>query len=284
MPIMAALIMNADTFSILSEAFSPEGHFADGMNLYQYVGSNPVNGADPLGLLYDPFEDVDQVVMALTAGRAAAAHHAFATIGHMAQRAAIMGLRGGIAALFPPYGLYLSLQGVASAIEDMLFNGLSWNNAGMLGLSVMGVRGSYGPAMMQLERIGAGIRCAYNAAGRGYAGMGMARSGFSKGPGPTNVRRFERSFAEALEGVRSRWYGTRESIRYHWEKHAKNRGLTLDEYTDDAMEFFYQNRHRAQEYEIGGKHAPGLRIGVIIEGHPGGIFTPDGKIVTFWYD
>jgi len=48
-PILDALLMNAASASTLLDAFSPTGHFGDGMNLYAYQGLNPVNGSDPLG-------------------------------------------------------------------------------------------------------------------------------------------------------------------------------------------------------------------------------------------
>jgi len=39
------------------------------MNLYGYLGSNPVNFGDPLGLIYDPFEDVDDIIARIWAER-----------------------------------------------------------------------------------------------------------------------------------------------------------------------------------------------------------------------
>jgi len=188
LPVVTALLMNGEAWSILADGFSAAGHFGDGMNLYQYLGSNPLAASDPLGLSdWDWFEEVDDTIVGMAGEKAAAAHHAFAMIRNTAQRAAIMALQGTIAALFPPYGLYLSLEGAAFAMEDMLFNGPSWNSAGMFALSAMGARASYGASMDQLERMGAGIRRAYNRVGRRYAEMGAAKSGFS-GEGPTTVR------------------------------------------------------------------------------------------------
>lgn len=47
---------------------------------------------------------------------------------------------------------------------------------------------------------------------------------------------------------------------------------------NDALEFFAKNKNSAVEVptEVG----PGLKI----SGQPGGIFSKDGRIVTFWYD
>jgi len=51
-PIITALMMNGQTMNILFGVFNPEGHYSDGMNLYQYCGSNPVNNRDPSGTLF----------------------------------------------------------------------------------------------------------------------------------------------------------------------------------------------------------------------------------------
>ncbi|MBN1491741.1 MAG: hypothetical protein JXA69_17645, partial [Phycisphaerae bacterium] len=61
MPLLTAMGMNGQTLANLFGAFDPEMHFADGMNLYLYLGANPLNGFDPLGL-FDPFEDVDEAI------------------------------------------------------------------------------------------------------------------------------------------------------------------------------------------------------------------------------
>ena len=49
-PVVAALAMNAQTLDLAFGAFSALGHYGDGMSLYAYAGSNPVNRRDPLGL------------------------------------------------------------------------------------------------------------------------------------------------------------------------------------------------------------------------------------------
>jgi predicted GIY-YIG superfamily endonuclease len=55
----------------VSLAFSFEGWYGDGHNLYQYLGSNPLLRYDPLGLSWDPFDMVDDY-LAETAGQKAA--------------------------------------------------------------------------------------------------------------------------------------------------------------------------------------------------------------------
>ncbi|MCX6666598.1 MAG: RHS repeat-associated core domain-containing protein, partial [Euryarchaeota archaeon] len=49
MPIMTACAMNGDIMQLVAH-LSIEGQYGDGMNLYQYCGSNPVNSRDSSGL------------------------------------------------------------------------------------------------------------------------------------------------------------------------------------------------------------------------------------------
>ena len=46
----------------ISIAFSMEGMYGDGLNLYQYLGSNPWTNSDPLGLSSDPFAEIDAII------------------------------------------------------------------------------------------------------------------------------------------------------------------------------------------------------------------------------
>lgn len=46
----------------ISLAFDTEERYSDGMNLYQYLGSNPWIRNDPLGLSYDPFDAMDEIL------------------------------------------------------------------------------------------------------------------------------------------------------------------------------------------------------------------------------
>ncbi len=54
--ILTALASNAESIQILLSGFDPRALYAGGMNLYEFAGSNPVNGRDPLGLEYDDFD------------------------------------------------------------------------------------------------------------------------------------------------------------------------------------------------------------------------------------
>lgn len=69
--------------------------------------------------------------------------------------------------------------------------------------------------------------------------------------------------------------------RYHWEKHAAYLGKTPEEYTKDAIQFFSANRPNARPLRLkDGEQGYVIRTG---PGGPGGYFTSDGKIVSFWY-
>jgi len=56
LPILAALATNAETLAVAFGPFDAHALHANGPNLYQYEGSNPVNGRDPSGL-YDDFDE-----------------------------------------------------------------------------------------------------------------------------------------------------------------------------------------------------------------------------------
>jgi RHS repeat-associated protein len=74
-----------------------------------------------------------------------------------------------------------------------------------------------------------------------------------------------------------------QSVRYHWQKHVRDQGInkSISEYTEDALSVFRQHRSFAQQLTLK-DGTPGLRIKTG-QGQPGGIFTPDGRVVTFWY-
>ena len=82
-----------------------------------------------------------------------------------------------------------------------------------------------------------------------------------------------------------------DSLKYHFNKHVAKElgsnplrlGSTPAEYTADAQKFWKFNKNSPLREPITLMDGtPGVRIrhgG----GLPGGIFTPEGKIVTFWY-
>ncbi|MBN1491739.1 MAG: hypothetical protein JXA69_17635 [Phycisphaerae bacterium] len=52
MPLLTAMVTNGQTLMSLFGAFDPESHFADGLNVYLYLGANPLNKSDAAGLDY----------------------------------------------------------------------------------------------------------------------------------------------------------------------------------------------------------------------------------------
>ena len=50
LPILAAVAFNGQTLDSLISSFDPQALYGDGLNLYIYLGSNPVNRTDPTGL------------------------------------------------------------------------------------------------------------------------------------------------------------------------------------------------------------------------------------------
>jgi hypothetical protein len=50
LPVITATAMNGQSLDIVFGPFELLSHYGDGMNLYAYLGSNPANGFDPLGL------------------------------------------------------------------------------------------------------------------------------------------------------------------------------------------------------------------------------------------
>ncbi len=248
LPIVVALTRNGESWSILLGAFDATAHYGDGMNLYLYLGGNPINGLDALGLWNDPFDEIDEIIYALTGGRAAAAHHALHTIGSMAQQTAIAAIKVTIAAMYPPYGLYLSIEGTAIALENMLDKGITWQNSAVLGMSLAGVRASWGPAMGRMQsdmfKLVRGVRSGYRTAANRYARMGMSRSRFNNRR-PTVVptgqihHAISKTIWKSLEkNARTRgFYGCRDS-----------RFVTRA--ADDMSHRGYQEWHRAYDREV----------------------------------
>jgi hypothetical protein len=109
-PVVTALAMNGQTLGIVFGAFSALGHYGDGMSLYQFAGSNPVNRRDPLGLYYDPFAEVDDFL----ADRTGNAMYWIGTLNSMAKAASI-GLRTAVSigwGFLPGSGLFDAFRAI----------------------------------------------------------------------------------------------------------------------------------------------------------------------------
>jgi len=103
------------------------------MSLYAYAGSNPVGRRDPSGLVYDPFEDVDDVIAGMWAERAEAAQGVYDAFGGMFQAAAKMALQatmeGLVVSLVPGGALLVGAYHALNGAIDIYDNGLGWMNA-----------------------------------------------------------------------------------------------------------------------------------------------------------
>jgi|GEM_PF-2494613 len=101
LPIATALAMNADAIGVLFAPFEPRMHYGDGMNLFAYLGANPVSHRDPLGLQYDPFDEVDAFVADYWGDRLAGVSAAYDAVGATLDMGAMLGR---IALSFVPAG------------------------------------------------------------------------------------------------------------------------------------------------------------------------------------
>ncbi|HUU84928.1 MAG TPA: RHS repeat-associated core domain-containing protein [Phycisphaerae bacterium] len=164
--------------------FAPGDEYGDGFSLYQYVNSRPINVLDPYGL-FDWFDEADAITTDIWAGRAAAAYHAMDRLRHMAQQAATTVFYAGLAYAVPGVGLYLSIQGMAAALEDIAYNDLNWNNCLSLGLSFTGAVGSAAALPSQVSRTFAQLRRFGTGMGRAIA-RGRAAYGRLRGK-PVNL-------------------------------------------------------------------------------------------------
>jgi hypothetical protein len=139
-PVVTALAMNGQTLGIVFGAFSALGHYGDGMNLYAYAGSNPVNRRDPLGLYYDPFEEADDIAFSIMGERAAAAASITAQVGMAFSAAQLI---GGMAFSFLP-----GADAVMLAVMLAQGKEVSWGDIAMAGIGFAGplgkVVGKYG--------------------------------------------------------------------------------------------------------------------------------------------
>lgn len=71
-----------------------------------------------------------------------------------------------------------------------------------------------------------------------------------------------------------------DSMEYHLAKHGN--GRTIEQYTNDAMNFYNKNKHLGKEVQLK-DGSFGIKIETISGNNKvGGYWTNDGKIVTFW--
>ncbi len=118
--------------------------------------------------------------------------------------------------------------------------------------------------------------------GTGYL-LGMAAQAAGV-PGPVGSAALGFSAsARALSSWHRATFATEaESAAYHYGRHVLRPGLThtFPQYTRDALTTFEQFGGLAKPVTLR-DGSPGLLFRN--PGNPGGYFTPDGRIVTFWY-
>jgi hypothetical protein len=72
MALLEASIYHGRGVGAIALAFSMEEMYGDGLNVYEYLGSNPWNRTDRIGLSWDPsFSIVDDYIAADAGSRAA---------------------------------------------------------------------------------------------------------------------------------------------------------------------------------------------------------------------
>ncbi len=129
-PIITALAFNGATPYDSIDRLIPNEHYRDGLNLYEFVGSNPVNRIDPLGLEWGFDEDIDEIVGNMCGQRAAAAAAAAAQIGTGLNVAAIIGHMA--------FSMLPGADAAVLAVKLAMGKNVTWEDIGAAALSVGG--------------------------------------------------------------------------------------------------------------------------------------------------
>ncbi len=175
LPIVVALTRNGESWSILLGAFDATAHYADGMNLYLYLGGNPINGLDALGLDWnDAFDEVLQVVGSIFGERAAAGAAVMAQVGVFFNSAMLIGQMA--VSFMPGYdavmlGVMLA-QGQSVGWMDLLGAGLDLS--GPIGKAL----GVFGATVFAYAHMGSGLKFA-NYGDEFVSGVGKAVNRFA---------------------------------------------------------------------------------------------------------
>jgi hypothetical protein len=73
LPLLAAAAFHGESVGADGAGLDIRNHYGDGMNLYQFVGSNPILQSDLLGLSWnDPFEEADEIINDINAAHVGA--------------------------------------------------------------------------------------------------------------------------------------------------------------------------------------------------------------------
>ena len=106
---------NGRGFAALAVAFDLSQRYGDGSNLYEYLGSNPWNRSDPMGLSWDPFDMVDEII----AEHAASGAALLSALGNSAKATAVLAAHIATYLPFPAASLAGELALVALGEQDM---------------------------------------------------------------------------------------------------------------------------------------------------------------------
>ncbi|MFN7022031.1 MAG: hypothetical protein ACK4WH_11985, partial [Phycisphaerales bacterium] len=106
---------NGRGFAALAVAFDLSQRYGDGSNLYEYLGSNPWNRSDPMGLSWDPFDMVDEII----AEHAASGAALLSALGNSVKATAVLAAHIATYLPFPAASLAGELALVALGEQDM---------------------------------------------------------------------------------------------------------------------------------------------------------------------
>jgi hypothetical protein len=131
-------------------SIDPAMQYADGLSLYQFVGSNPLTNRDPSGMSFE--EDVDDIAAAYYADRIAAqieivmqAQVLFKKAARMAQEIAQrMALESAASAVWQPAPYAFAAYDTGMALYAMYQHGASWGGIGGIAASLYGAKASVG--------------------------------------------------------------------------------------------------------------------------------------------
>ena len=192
-PNMTAMALLSTTAShgrgmgAISIAFSMESMYGDGLNLYQYLRSNPWTNADPLGLSVDPFEMSDAIINEIMGARAGT----LSSIGKDAAAKAVLAAH--IASMLPIPGL-----GIAGDLALVVLGEISMGEA-MAGLALgiipggklgkMLAKSGFGKSVMQMGAAAWGV--AKSLATKAGSAVLRGAGGLLKGVGSLAARAAE---------------------------------------------------------------------------------------------
>ena len=240
--LMSASASHGSGMGALSIAFSMQGMLGDGMNLYQYLGGNPWQRSDPMGLSWDPFSMVDEYI-AEWAGSSAAFMD---RIGQSTRAVAVVAAT--IAAYLPFPGVGIAgqlalaiLNGETLTLDVILesaFYGILPAGAGKLAILIKSLGGKIfrGASKASLHYgVMAGARPGFVATMAGAAATAGAKflAWLNRGPKDWTVYLGYKNGAPVYVGITKQGVGTRRT--QHNQKNRKKHGSNVDDRFDQLV-------------------------------------------------